>query len=156
MQRRDHKGRFTKRSPERRTFNPGDPPDNPDAGLWIPGSSSDPVPKAKAKAKAKPKAKAKAKARRRTRSMGDDTDQEERARPKAKAKPRAEETPLVPVFKKRILPPSFVQSNEDANRKKRLVPVDDDTVASSMDPMPKAKAKAKAKPNPKAKKGGRL
>ena len=38
--------------------------------------------------------------------------------------------------------------------KKRLVPVDDDTAASSMDPMPKAKAKAKAKPKPKAKKGG--
>ena len=86
--------------------------------------------------------------------MGDDTDQEERARPKAKA--RAEETSLVPVFKKRILPPSFVQSNEDANRKKRLVPVDDGTAASSMDPMPKAKAKAKSKPKPKAKKGGRL
>ena len=38
--------------------------------------------------------------------------------------------------------------------KQRLVPIDDDTAASSMDPMPKAKAKAKAKPKPKAKKGG--
>ena len=42
--------------------------------------------------------------------------------------------------------------------KKRLVPVDDDTAASSMDPMPKAKAKAKSKPKARSrspqKKGG--
>ena len=58
--------------------------------------------------------------------MGDDTDREERARPKAKAKTRAksadyvrakpsqftpEETPLVPVPKRRTLPPSFCTIN---------------------------------------------
>ena len=63
--------------------------------------------------------------------MGDDTHREDRARPKAKAKTRAksadivrakpsqftpEESPSVPVPKRRALPPTFVQSLKEAEK----------------------------------------